>query len=187
MDRRCRWPPFGSRGLRHRHRSGRGLDRRHAFSGARDISWRLGRPHNLWEPMLWNVTSGSSCVALLPMVRRGRYVARAAMQPVRTPAAAFVALAFAFSGLHIAGMGLLRELAYGLGGWTYTFPWSSANSLRNEEGPVQLPRDGRHLLVRRTPGRRRAGASRAAAPIRPRTARIGEAGAVASRRPHAAC
>ena len=24
----------------------------------------------------------------------------------------------------IAGMGPLRELAYGLGGWTYTFPWA---------------------------------------------------------------
>jgi DNA-binding LytR/AlgR family response regulator len=41
-----------------------------------------------------------------------------------TAAAAFVALALAYSALHIAGMGVFRELAYALGGWSYTFPWS---------------------------------------------------------------
>jgi LytTr DNA-binding domain len=38
--------------------------------------------------------------------------------------AAVIALAFAYSALHIFGMGVLRELAYRLAGWTYTFPWS---------------------------------------------------------------
>ncbi len=37
---------------------------------------------------------------------------------------AVIALALAYSTLHIIGMGLLRELAYGLAGWCYTFPWS---------------------------------------------------------------
>src|SRR3954453_5008942 len=41
-----------------------------AFSGARDIPWRLGTPHNLWEPMLWNLTSGVVVMALLPIIRR---------------------------------------------------------------------------------------------------------------------
>src|ERR1700709_998405 len=41
------------------------------FSGARDISWRLGSPHNFWEPALWNGTSGIVVLALLPTVRRG--------------------------------------------------------------------------------------------------------------------
>jgi DNA-binding LytR/AlgR family response regulator len=94
------------------------------FSTARDISWRLGSPQNLWEPVLWNVTSAIVGVAVLPLVRRGALLFRD--RPVRplTAAAAFVALALAYSALHIAGMGVLRELAYALGGWSYTFPWS---------------------------------------------------------------
>lgn len=95
-----------------------------AFSGARDIPWRLGTPHNLWEPMLWNLTSGVVVVALLPIVRRAAMLLKGgAVHPVAA-GAAFVALGFIFSALHIAGMGPLRELAYGLGGWTYTFPWA---------------------------------------------------------------
>ena len=94
------------------------------FSNARDISWRLGSPHNLWEPVLWNVTSGIVGVVLLPLVRRGALLFR--YRPIRllTAAAAFIALALAYSALHIAGMGVFRELAYALGGWDYTFPWS---------------------------------------------------------------
>ena len=94
------------------------------FSTARDISWRLGSPHNLWEPALWNVTSAIIGVAVLPLVRRGALLFR--HRPVRLlpAAAAFVALALAYSALHIAGMGVLRQLAYALGGWDYTFPWS---------------------------------------------------------------
>ena len=46
------------------------------FSTARDISWRLGSPHNLWEPALWNVTSAIVGVALLPLVRRGALLFR---------------------------------------------------------------------------------------------------------------
>jgi hypothetical protein len=94
------------------------------FSNARDISWRLGSPHNLWEPVLWNVTSAIVGVAVLPLVRRGALLFRD--RPVRLlpAAAAFVALALAYSALHIAGMGVFRELAYAFGGWDYTFPWS---------------------------------------------------------------
>lgn len=94
------------------------------FSNARDTSWRLGAPHNLWEPVLWNVTSAIIGVAVLPLVRRGALLFRD--HPVRLlpAAAAFVALALAYSALHIAGMGVLRELAYAVGGWDYTFPWS---------------------------------------------------------------
>ena len=93
------------------------------FSNARDISWRLGSPHNLWEPVLWNVTSAIVAVALLPLVRRGALLFRRPVRPL-TAAAAFVALAVAYSALHIAGMGVFRELAYALDGWSYTFPWS---------------------------------------------------------------
>ena len=93
------------------------------FSTARDISWRLGSPNNLWEPVLWNVTSGIIGIAVLPLVRRGALLFRS--RPIKpwTAATAFVALALAYSALHIAGMGVLRELAYAAGGWSYTFPW----------------------------------------------------------------
>ncbi len=94
------------------------------FSTARDISWRLGSPHNLWEPVLWNVTSAIIGVAVLPLVRRGALLFRSRPIKLLPAAAAFLALALAYSALHIAGMGVLRELAYALGGWDYTFPWS---------------------------------------------------------------
>ncbi|SHL59307.1 transcriptional regulator, LytTR family [Bradyrhizobium lablabi] len=95
-----------------------------AFSNARDISWRLGSPHNLWEPALWEATSGIVVVALLPLIRRGALLFRAGGIKPFTTGATLIALVIAFSALHIIGMGLLRELAYRLAGWTYTFPWS---------------------------------------------------------------
>src|SRR5258708_12761310 len=83
----------------------------------------MGSPHNLWEPALWEGTSGIVFVALLPLIRCGAMLFRfGAVRPFT--AAAAIALALVFSALHIIGMGLLRELAYGLAGWTYIFPWS---------------------------------------------------------------
>jgi DNA-binding LytR/AlgR family response regulator len=94
------------------------------FSHARDISWRLGTPHNLWEPALWEFTSGLVVVALVPLARRGAmFVHTATGRPVRA-AFAIAALLLAFSALHLAGMGLLREFAYHLAGWNYSFPFA---------------------------------------------------------------
>jgi hypothetical protein len=93
------------------------------FSHARDISWRLGTPHNLWEPALWEMTSVTVILALLPLARRGATLVRAGTYPLLVLGLALAALMVVFSALHILGMGLLRELAYGLAGWTYTFPW----------------------------------------------------------------
>ena len=104
------------------------------FSNARDISWRLGSPQNLWEPALWNVTSGLVSTALLPLTRRGALLFRGEINRPLTAGAAFVALALAFSALHIVGMGVLREQAYGLAGWTYAFPWS-------QQIPYELRKD----------------------------------------------
>jgi LytTr DNA-binding domain len=104
------------------------------FSFARDISWRLGAPHNLWEPALWMLTSNIVIVALLPLARRGALLIRAGANRPLPVALGLAALLLAFSTLHIVGMGLLRELAYGLAGWTYSFPW-----LR--EIPYEFPKD----------------------------------------------
>src|SRR5579859_189042 len=94
------------------------------FSNGRDIAWRLGAPHNLWEPALWELTSGIVVVALVPLVRFGAILIRTgADRPFRT-ALAIAALFLTFSALHIAGMGLLRELAYRIAGWAYSFPWA---------------------------------------------------------------
>lgn len=94
------------------------------FSNARDIAWRLGTPHNFWEPALWEFTSGVVIVALLPLARCGAILVRAgARRPFRT-AFGVMALFLLFSALHLAGMGLLREFAYRLAGWTYSFPFS---------------------------------------------------------------
>jgi hypothetical protein len=104
------------------------------FSLARDISWRLGAPHNLWEPALWHLTSSIVIVALLPLGRRGAILIRAGANRLLFVAVGLAALLLAFSTLHILGMGLLRELAYHLAGWSYSFPW-----LR--EIPYEFPKD----------------------------------------------
>ncbi len=95
------------------------------FSTARDVSWRLSTPHNLWEPALWNGTSGLVALALLPLARRGGALLRTVAVRPFAAGAAFVGLALAYSALHIIGMGLLRELTYWSAGWPYSFPWSS--------------------------------------------------------------
>lgn len=94
------------------------------FSVARDVSWRLAAPHNLWEPALWEITSSVVVAALVPLAHYGAILIRnQAGRPFRT-AAAVTALLLAFSALHIAGMGLLREFAYRLAGFHFVFPWA---------------------------------------------------------------
>jgi hypothetical protein len=104
------------------------------FSGARDVSWRISAPHNLWEPALWYCTSGIVVVALLPLARRGAMLLRGVAVRPFAVTVAVISLAFVFSGLHIIGMGVLRELAYAAGGWTYKYPWA-------EEIPYELRKD----------------------------------------------
>jgi hypothetical protein len=104
------------------------------FSSARDISWRMGAPHNLWEPALWMLTSGIVIVALLPLARRGALLIRTGANRPLLVALGLAALLLTFSTLHILGMGLLRELAYRLAGWTFSFPWLG-------EIPYEFPKD----------------------------------------------
>jgi len=94
------------------------------FSNARDIAWRLSTPHNLWEPALWEITSGVVMAALVPLARRGALLIRTGGGLLRV-AFGIAGLLLAFSALHLIGMGLLRELAYRLAGWSYSFPFAS--------------------------------------------------------------
>ena len=104
------------------------------FSAARDVSWRMSAPHNLWEPALWYSTSGIVVVVLLPLARRGAMLVRGVTVRPFAVTTAVISLAFVFSGLHIIGMAVLRELAYAAGGWTYKYPWS-------QEIPYELRKD----------------------------------------------
>jgi hypothetical protein len=94
------------------------------LSAAHDVSGRVGAPHNLWEPAMWEATSAIVLVALLPLVRFAAMLIRAS-RLIAVGLAAAAGLGFVFSTIHIVGMGLLRELAYRLAGWAYTFPWAS--------------------------------------------------------------
>jgi hypothetical protein len=94
------------------------------FSSARDIAGRLGSPQNLWEPALWEATSGVVIITVLPLARHGALLIAAGRYRPFTLAFALVALALTYSTLHIAGLGCLREWAYGFAGYTYKFPWA---------------------------------------------------------------
>jgi DNA-binding LytR/AlgR family response regulator len=126
------------------------------FSSARDIAWRLVSPRNLWEPALWETTSLVVAIALLPVARRGALLIGSRRYRPVILALALVALALTYSSLHIAGMGVLREWAYGLLGYTYRFPWT-------RQIPYELRKDlfsftafvvvfwlGRHAVAQRS-------------------------------------
>jgi DNA-binding LytR/AlgR family response regulator len=94
------------------------------FADARDIAWRLGAPHNVWEPALWEVTSGIVVVALLPLPRCGAILIRTGTHRLFRSVLGIIALLVTYSALHIVGMGLLREFAYRVVGWAYSYPWT---------------------------------------------------------------
>lgn len=95
-----------------------------AFSKAQEVSWRLGAPGNLWEPMLWNFTSAALILALLPLVRRAAVLSRGGLdRPVRS-GLVILALVATFCAIHIGLMFPLRQLAYALAGFEYTIRWS---------------------------------------------------------------
>jgi hypothetical protein len=104
------------------------------FSSARDIAWRLGSPRNLWEPAMWETTSHVVAIALLPVALRGALLIRSGRHRPITLAFALAALALTYSSLHIAGLGYLREWAYGLAGYSFKFPWA-------QQIPYELRKD----------------------------------------------
>lgn len=98
------------------------------FSVAYDLA-RRGRAYNFWEPLVWEATSGAMIIALLALPRRAAIVAGAvAIRPLRA-GLAVIALALAFSAVHIVAMVLLRKIAYAAVGGRYAFNWSVAEVL----------------------------------------------------------
>jgi DNA-binding LytR/AlgR family response regulator len=98
------------------------------FSFAYDLA-RRGRPYDFWRALVLIATSGAMIIALLALPRHAAIAAGAvASRPLRT-GLAVIALALAFSAAHIAGMVLLRKVAYAAGGGTYAFNWSVAEVL----------------------------------------------------------
>jgi hypothetical protein len=94
------------------------------FSDARDFAWRLGAPHNIWEPALWELTSAIVVVALLPLPRTAALLIRnLARRPLRAVLGIPLLLA-AFSASHLVGMGGLREFTYRLAGFAFSYPFA---------------------------------------------------------------
>jgi hypothetical protein len=99
-----------------------------AFSVNYDLT-KIGRAHRVWEPIVWEGSSGIVILALLALPRRAAGLAGTmARRPLLT-GAALAAIVLAFSALHIVGMVLLRKLAYAIDGTSYTFGWTAGNIL----------------------------------------------------------
>ncbi|RXT19246.1 MULTISPECIES: LytTR family DNA-binding domain-containing protein [unclassified Bosea (in: a-proteobacteria)] len=82
-----------------------------AFSTLHDLA-RFGRAVPLWQPLLWEASSGVVILALAPLVRR-LVLASLAKPPGQAALIALHAVAvLVFSTLHVAGMVLLRKLGY---------------------------------------------------------------------------
>ncbi len=98
-----------------------------ALSAAQDAVWR-GAAYNLATPLLWEMTSIVTILALAPLlfaaVQRMR---RTAGWPLRVGLA--VAAIVVFSALHIAGMVMLRKFVMALAGSVYDFRFSAVTLL----------------------------------------------------------
>jgi DNA-binding LytR/AlgR family response regulator len=94
-----------------------------ALSVGYDLA-RLGRPHRLWEPFIWEASSAAVISALLALPRQAAKLAGGfSCHPVIS-GISVIGLALAFSAAHICGMVLLRDLAYAVAGAAYRFNWS---------------------------------------------------------------
>jgi hypothetical protein len=98
-----------------------------AFSTLHDLA-RLGRTVPLWQPLLWEASSGVVILALAPLVRRLVLASLAWTSRPWLLAALHGGAILAFSALHVAGMILLRKLGYWVAGaGDYSFGFSSGN------------------------------------------------------------
>jgi hypothetical protein len=94
-----------------------------ALSAAQDSVWR-GGSYNVAMPLFCEMTSIAIILALAPFLLSAvRRIRLASGWPLRIGLA--IAAMVAFSALHIAGMVLLRKLAFALGGSLYDFHLSA--------------------------------------------------------------
>lgn len=98
-----------------------------AFSTLHDLA-RLGRAVPLWQPLLWEGSSGIVILALAPPVRRLVLISLEHTSRLWLLAAVHAGAILAFSALHVGGMVLLRKLGYWVAGaGEYSFGFSSGN------------------------------------------------------------
>jgi hypothetical protein len=94
-----------------------------AFSVAHDLA-RGGGAYDLRHPIIWELTSATLVLALIPLLRYGVHRVREAVDRPIIAGLAAILTAVTFSAAHIAGMVLLRKAVYAASGETYQFPWS---------------------------------------------------------------
>lgn len=79
-----------------------------------------GRPVPIWEPAVWEVSSVLVLVLLTPSVMALTRAVRPLDAPWARVLGAHLLAAVVFSLIHVAGMGVLRWLAYAAGGADYS-------------------------------------------------------------------
>jgi hypothetical protein len=98
-----------------------------AYSTLHDLA-RGGRAVPLWQPLLWEASSGVVILALAPLVRRLVLISLEQASRPWLLAVLHAGAIIAFSTLHVAGMVLLRKLGYwAAGAGDYSFGFSSGN------------------------------------------------------------
>jgi hypothetical protein len=97
------------------------------FTSAHDISWRLFSSGNLWAPAMWYATSGVVVLALLPVARCAAVTVRVGLLRRLELAGIVAALCAVYATLHIGGMFILRQWAYGAIGRHWAVPWEPAS------------------------------------------------------------
>ena len=98
------------------------------FTTAHDISWRLFGSGNLWEPAMWYATSGVVILALLPVARCAAVTVRVGLRHRLELAVIVAALCAVYATLHIGGMFILRQWAYGAIGGHWPVSWRELRS-----------------------------------------------------------
>jgi two-component system LytT family sensor kinase len=91
------------------------------YLGINSMVGLRGRGIAGWKPMVWELSSVVVIFALIPLVVRFEAHFRLDARPRWRIAAAHVGGALIFSALHVAGMLLLRKLAYAVVGQQYGF------------------------------------------------------------------
>jgi two-component system LytT family sensor kinase len=91
------------------------------YLGINSMVGLRGAPIAAWKPLVWETTSVIVIFALVPLVVRFEAHFRLDARPRWRIIAAHIGAALIFSALHVAGILLLRKLAYAVVGQRYGF------------------------------------------------------------------